>query len=96
MPNDVLALTLGGTKKWPKAKALMAFARAHCDFTEARAKALLEEVAQGVQQAAHEAAQYISLHESFRAVGTLMLAEWQKGLALSILPNEAATLFTDS
>jgi serine/threonine-protein kinase HipA len=96
MPNDVLALTLGGTKKWPKAKALMIFARAHCDFTDARAKALLEEVAQGVQQAAHEAAQYISLHESFRAVGTLMLAEWQKGLALSILPNEAATLFTDS
>jgi serine/threonine-protein kinase HipA len=80
LPNDILALTLGGSKKWPKAKALMAFARAHCDFTEARAKALMDEVAQGVAQAATEAAQYISQHESFRDVGTRMLAEWQKGL----------------
>jgi serine/threonine-protein kinase HipA len=84
MPNDILALTLGSTKKWPKAKALMAFARAHCDFTEARTKELMQEVAQGVQQAAHEAAQYICQHDSFREVGTLMLAEWEKGLELSI------------
>ncbi len=84
MPNDILALTLGGSKKWPKAKALMAFARAQCDFTEGRAKALMDEVAQGVQHAANEAAQYISQHESFRDVGTKMLAEWQKGLDLSI------------
>jgi serine/threonine-protein kinase HipA len=80
LPNDILALTLGGSKKWPKAKMLMAFARAHCDFSEARAKALMDEVAQGVAQAATEAAQYISQHESFRDVGTRMLAEWQKGL----------------
>ena len=84
MPNDILALTLGGTKKWPKVKALMAFARAHCDFTEARTKELMRQVAQGVEQAAHEAAQYICQHDSFREVGTLMLAEWKKGLELSI------------
>lgn len=84
MPNDILALTLGGTKKWPKVKALMAFARAHCDFTEAHTKELMRQVAQGVEQAAHEAAQYICQHDSFREVGTLMLAEWEKGLELSI------------
>jgi serine/threonine-protein kinase HipA len=86
-PADTLALTLGGTKRWPKAQALTAFARSHCDLTNARAGALLAEVAQGVRQASDEITLYMMQHAPFRAVGTLMLAQWQAGLNLSIQPE---------
>jgi serine/threonine-protein kinase HipA len=84
---DILALTLGGTKRWPKAKALVAFARTHCNLTEARAKELLAEVSKGVLKAANEATLYMHNNTSFRDVGALMLAEWNKGLNLSIQPE---------
>lgn len=79
-PTDVLALTLGGTKRWPKARALMLFARTHCNLTEARASVLLEEVAQGVLAATHEATLYMHSHIPFREMGAVMLAQWRKGL----------------
>lgn len=87
-PADILALTLGGTKRWPKSRALIAFARTHCSLTEGRAKQLLEEVAQGVRHAASEATLYLHTHAAFQRVGTVMLAEWNKGLQLSIQPED--------
>jgi serine/threonine-protein kinase HipA len=83
----ILALTLGGTKRWPKTKALMAFARTHCNMTDARARDLLGEVAQGVLDAVNEATHYMRSNVSFRDVGAVMLAEWNKGLNLSIQPE---------
>ncbi|OGB30347.1 MAG: hypothetical protein A3F78_09485 [Burkholderiales bacterium RIFCSPLOWO2_12_FULL_61_40] len=86
-PSDILALTLGGTKRWPSAKTLMAFARTQCNITDARARELLGEVAQGVLYAINEATLYMQSNESFRDVGAVMLAEWDKGLNLSIQPK---------
>ncbi|MDP3655183.1 MAG: type II toxin-antitoxin system HipA family toxin [Rhodoferax sp.] len=86
-PTDILALTFGGTKRWPKTKALMAFARTHCNITDGRARALLGDVAQGVLHAVNEATLYMHNHASFREVGTVMLTEWNKGLNLSIQPE---------
>lgn len=83
-PSDILALTLGGTKRWPKTKAIMAFARTHCDLTDRRARELLEEVAEGVLCAVNEAILYMHNNDSFRDLGTVMLTEWNKGLNLSI------------
>ena len=51
---DLLTLTLGSTKRWPKAKTLIAFARSQCDMTDKRAKEILAEVAHCVQCAANE------------------------------------------
>lgn len=42
LPNDVLALGLGGTKAWPDRRALERFAREHCGL--ARPAAVLDEV----------------------------------------------------
>lgn len=85
---DVLALTLGGTKRWPKTAALAAFARAHCDLTEARTRLLLGEVAQGMHQASAELAEYLQDHAAFAAVGTAMLRQWRDGMDLSLLPPD--------
>jgi serine/threonine-protein kinase HipA len=87
LQSDILALTIGGTKRWPNAKALTAFARAHCNITEGRAKELLGDVARGVLYAVDEATLYMHSNESFRDVGMVMLTEWNKGLNFSIQPE---------
>jgi serine/threonine-protein kinase HipA len=87
-PSDTLALTLGGTKRWPKAKALLAFARTHCNLTEERARALLGDVAQGLRDAANEVTRYMHKHAPFRGVGTAMLTQWNQGLNFSIQPED--------
>lgn len=92
-PADILALTLGGTKRWPTTKALMAFARTHCNITDGRARELLREVALGLLQAVKEVTLYMHNNESFRAVGAVMLAEWMQGLNLSIQPEGQPEIF---
>ena len=80
-PNDILALTLGGTKRWPAKKALIAFARTHCNLTEARAQALLAEAVQGVQKASQEATRHMDKKPRFKKMGAAMLDEWRQGLS---------------
>lgn len=84
IPNDILALTLGGTKRWPKAAALIKFARTHCDLSESRAHLLMSEVTVGVAIAFNEMTAFMRNHAFFRSVGTVMQAEWNKGLSLSV------------
>jgi serine/threonine-protein kinase HipA len=83
-PADILALTLGGTKRWPSAKALISFARTQCHMTESHARTLLAQVAQGMRQAREEAQRHMDQHAAFQAVGTAMLAQWTQGLAHSL------------
>lgn len=84
---DILALTMGGSKRWPKAKMLIEFARIHCNIQNARARVLMAEVADGMLHAADEVKQHMHNNESFRSVGARMLAEWGRGLNLSIQPE---------
>lgn len=81
---DILALTLGGTKRWPDAKALIGFARSHCNMGEGQARQVLTQVAQGVEQAREEAQSHMAQHPAFKAIGTEMLAQWREGLSHSI------------
>ena len=87
IPNDSLALTLGGTTRWPKAKMLIMFAKQHCNLTESRAKELMAEVAEGIVKASYELTDYIKHHEFFKPVGAAMLVEWNRGLNCSINHN---------
>lgn len=82
--SDTLALTLGGSKRWPKAKALIAFARAQCNITDARARLLMSEVSESMQKVSDELALYMTDNPPFRELGAVMLNEWNKGLNLSI------------
>lgn len=86
--NDVLALTLGGTKRWPTAKALLTFARTHCNITGERARQLLDEVATGVLSSIDELNSHMRTHPQFREIGTAMVTEWKKGLNLSVQLQE--------
>ena len=88
IPGDSLALTLGGSKAWPKEKALVKFAGQHCNITASRAKELMSEVAEGMVSASQDMVEYIKHHEQFRGVGEAMLVEWSKGLNRSILSDE--------
>ena len=87
-PLDTLALTMGGSKRWPQSKVLRTFARSHCDLSEGRVTELLREVAQGVLHAVNELKTYMNKNENFLDVGTAMLAEWDKGLSHSIPHKE--------
>ena len=84
MPSDILALTLAGSKRWPPAKALTAFARSHCHLTDQRARQLMADAAQGIRQAATEVRLYLQQHPAFHEIGTRILAQWQQGMALSM------------
>ncbi len=82
--SDMLALTLGGSKRWPKAKALLGFGQVHCGIGLAQGQGLLDEVAAGVAQAREELLEYVDRTAAFAETGALMLGAWQKGVALSL------------
>lgn len=44
--NDTMALTLGGTKRWPKYKALQQFAKLHCSLNTKKMNRAIDEVEQ--------------------------------------------------
>jgi serine/threonine-protein kinase HipA len=46
IPNDTMALSLTGSKRWPKWKVLLKFAKQHCDLNEAKATAIAQQVKQ--------------------------------------------------
>ncbi len=83
-PKDSLALTLGGSKRWPKYKTLIKFARTHCDLTESRAQEIIGEVADGMVSAMSEINSYLHQTPAFRQMGEVMVSEWNKGINLSL------------
>lgn len=84
LAKDMLALTLGGSKRWPKAKALLGFGQMHCGVGLARGQVLLDEVAAGVLLAREELVAYMGKTDAFKEIGVRMLDEWDKGLDLSL------------
>ncbi|MEN9864795.1 MAG: hypothetical protein RL748_385 [Pseudomonadota bacterium] len=79
-PKDMLALTLGGSKRWPKVKALMGFGQAHCGISPVRGQQLIDEVAAGVALARQELTGYMAATPAFMEIGVAMLREWDKGM----------------
>lgn len=77
--KDTLALTLGGTKRFPEAKRLVDFGFRHCDLSRPRAETILEEVAEGVLKTRKRLSEYLSDHDEF-SVGGAMLDEWNAGI----------------
>ncbi|MEI8186453.1 MAG: type II toxin-antitoxin system HipA family toxin [Chlorobiaceae bacterium] len=78
--GDSLALTLDGSKRFPTMKRLIAFAHMHCNLQPARAKLVLEEVANAVAETVQGVRRHISDYPDFKPVGESMLGEWNKGL----------------
>lgn len=85
LPNDSLALTLDGTKRWPDAKRLVRFGRQRCQLTEAAAKAIVSEVVDGVAGVAHELADLTDLDPQAKETQERMRKAWSEGsLSLSL------------
>jgi len=78
--GDSLALILDGSKRFPVAKKLVAFARLHCDLQAARAMVILEEVAESVVETMSDLRQHINDYPDFREVGEAMLRQWNEGV----------------
>ena len=78
--GDSLALTLGGSKRFPTQKRLIAFAHMHCNLQPARAKLILEEVGNAVAETVSGVRRHISDYPDFKPVGEAMLIEWNEGL----------------
>lgn len=80
LPHDAMALTMGGSKKWPDRKRMLVFAADHCGLQAKQANRILEETRQGVRQALKELAYGVAHLPGFVAVGGAMRGEWENGL----------------
>lgn len=81
---DQMALTLGGSTRWPTAKQLHVFGTSRQIGSPAAIKAMLEETAQAVAETMDEMRQYIRENAAFDEIGTRMLAQWDEGIATSL------------
>ena len=84
LPADSLALTLGGSKRFPKAKILISFGRMHCGFSESLVQGLLTEVAEGMLRAAQEMRVHLRDRPEFAEIGGKMLQIWDAGVNYSL------------
>lgn len=83
IPQDSMALTLGGSKRWPEGKRLLEFAKLQCNLQPARAMRILDEVAEAVVRTEHDVLQHMREHPGFQAIGEAMLREWRAGVDAS-------------
>ncbi|MEI8033731.1 MAG: type II toxin-antitoxin system HipA family toxin [Chlorobiaceae bacterium] len=79
--RDSLALTLDGSKRFPTAKKLIAFAKMHCNLQPVKAKLIIEEVADAVAETVAGLRQHTLDFADFKPVGEAMLSEWNEGLS---------------
>jgi serine/threonine-protein kinase HipA len=80
--NDLMSLNLGGTKRWPKPKALLALG-ARAKLTPKRTREIIDEVAQSVrEQLPRMLADFESIGKA--DIGALMAAQWEEGLVTSL------------
>ena len=81
LPNDSLALTLDGTKRWPDAKRLVKFGLRHCGLTPPAAKSILAEVAAAVAGVSPDLADFSDLDPDAHATPARMKSAWAQGVA---------------
>ncbi len=80
LPNDAMALTMNGSKRWPKRQELLRFAADHCGLQPKQALRALEDVKQGIHKAEKDLLQGIRHLEGFSPVGKRMHAAWMEGV----------------
>ena len=81
LPNDNLALTLDGTKRWPEAKRLVRFGVQRCQLTTTAAKTIVAEVAEAVAQVSRELDRITDFDPQAEEIGKWMRTAWMDGVA---------------
>ena len=81
LPNDTMALTLTGSKRWPKRKVLHDFGRQHCLLTQRQIKQIEEQVNSAINTSLPLLEKLQNQHEGFVEVGNAM----RKVLSLALI-----------
>ncbi|MEN3367414.1 MAG: serine/threonine-protein kinase HipA [Burkholderiales bacterium] len=84
IPADTLALTLGGSKRFPNAKRLHEFGRVHCGLSNEQTRQVVERVADAVTETRAGVTQHMSDRPEFKDVGERLLACWDTGLKMTL------------
>jgi serine/threonine-protein kinase HipA len=79
--NDVLALTLGGSKSFPGRKRLITFGREACNLTTATTADLLDRIAASVERAIRDIRRYAKGRVDFAPAGTRLIGAFKRGAA---------------
>ena len=81
LPQDSLALTLNGTKRWPDAKRLEKFGIQRCHLSPAAAKTVVAEVADAVATVIQDLRTMSDLDSHASNTAERMRAAWTEGVA---------------
>ncbi|WP_167670708.1 type II toxin-antitoxin system HipA family toxin [Allopusillimonas ginsengisoli] len=85
LDSDQLALTLGGSKRFPKRDALVKFGRITCKMTGKEVHRVLEDIATGIEVAALELHYFCEHYPEFNlACGERMLKAWDIGMRYTL------------
>jgi len=87
LPQDALALTLDGSKRFPSQKQLITFAVRQCGLTPALAKQTLEQIADALHDTLPELQRYQQEHPAFQPIGSKIRQAWLTGCARSLRPG---------
>lgn len=74
LPRDTMALTLTGSKRWPKPKVLKTFGTAHCQLSQAQIEKAEQEVAEGIKTNLPLLSELAQQHSGFQPIAERMLA----------------------
>lgn len=77
LPNDIMALTLNGTKRWANRKDLLNFAIKSCMLSKPEAVLIFDEVLCAIKQTLELLIAETEHNTKFHAIGTRMISIWQ-------------------
>src|SRR5690606_35828847 len=78
LPNDVMALSLTGSKRWPKWKVLEKFGKQHCALNTQKITQATEEVEQACNITLPLLEQLAATHQTFAPIATQMINYFRK------------------
>ena len=80
LPNDTMALSLTGSKRWPKWKVLQQFARQHCGLNSKKINQALDEVEQASQLTLSLLNDLVNQHAEFLPIAEIIEAQLKQSI----------------
>jgi serine/threonine-protein kinase HipA len=80
LPEDTMALTMDGTKRWPDRKRLERFGVRRCQLNQAAARAIIAEVGEAVTSTSADLATLADLDPDARETSLAMKSAWSEGV----------------
>jgi serine/threonine-protein kinase HipA len=84
LPADMMALTLGGSTRWPTKAQLLAFATNRQIVGVNAAEQMLAQIAEAMDETMAEMRQHMQMHPEFREIGERMVTIWGDGIKTSL------------